>query len=68
MWRVCRDCPDLFSMVPPDTIGACLEDERVRQPREIEALVRLSCLKYKVRHAPVHLQSSVTMRYQAQSA
>lgn len=49
--RVCgRDCPDLFDIVPENSIGACLEDEKVRQPRETEAYVRLSCLLYNVSH------------------
>lgn len=45
-----RDCPDLFDMVPESSLGACLEDEKVREPRETEAFVRLSCLKYNVSH------------------
>jgi hypothetical protein len=47
-----RDCPDLFDIVPENSIGACLEDEKVRQPRETEAYVRLSCLLYNVSHTP----------------
>lgn len=34
--------------MPENSIGACLEDEKVRQPRETEAYVRLSCLLYNV--------------------
>jgi len=41
-----KDAPDVFDLVPPGSLGASVEDWRVRDDEETALLMRLSLVKY----------------------